>query len=264
MFVMETMVDRVKLEKVRYKCGFQNGLCLDSHGLSGGIGFWWDNIDVHIRSYSRHHVFADILDNTGSTSWHVVGIYRWPEQQNKVLTCTLIRSLMDCATSPIIFFRDFNMILASNEKEGGAIRFRREIEDFRNVVDNCALKDLGFMGSKYTWQRCETRGNVIGERLDRFLSSMDWYDLFPDSVVDHLPIYLSDHALIFLHPMERELRNRGKKRFCFETFWIDNPDCENIIKEAWCKSDDVDVVRKVKICGRQLLAWASKEFGSRR
>ena len=39
-FIMETMVDRGKLERVRSKCGFTEGLCLDSVGNFGGMGFW--------------------------------------------------------------------------------------------------------------------------------------------------------------------------------------------------------------------------------
>lgn len=36
LFIMESMVDKGKLEGIRNKCGFTEGLCLDSNGNSGG------------------------------------------------------------------------------------------------------------------------------------------------------------------------------------------------------------------------------------
>ena len=36
-FVMETMIDRRELEKVRNKYGFIEGLCISSTGHSGGL-----------------------------------------------------------------------------------------------------------------------------------------------------------------------------------------------------------------------------------
>ena len=54
MFLMETMVDAKKLQLVKGKCGFSKGVCLSSVGLSGGIGFWWRDINAHVVSYSTH------------------------------------------------------------------------------------------------------------------------------------------------------------------------------------------------------------------
>jgi hypothetical protein len=37
---------------------------------------------------------------------------------------------------------------------------------FRNVLMECGLTDLGFMGSKFTWINCQQDGSFIKERLD--------------------------------------------------------------------------------------------------
>ena len=41
------------------------------------------------------------------------------------------------------------------------------MEAFRDVLDECEFKDLGFVGGKYTWYKGMGGGNIIWERLDR-------------------------------------------------------------------------------------------------
>lgn len=40
-----------------------------------------------------------------------------------------------------------------NEKASGAVRGERQMDGFRNAIDDCNLMDLGFKGSACTWQR---------------------------------------------------------------------------------------------------------------
>lgn len=43
--------------------------------------------------------------------------------------------------------------------------------EFKDMINQCALRDLGFKGPQYTW--CNGREGVqcISERLDRFLAN---------------------------------------------------------------------------------------------
>lgn len=43
--------------------------------------------------------------------------------------------------------------------------------DFREVLTDCALMDLGFRGPKYTWCNKREGTNSISERLDRFMAN---------------------------------------------------------------------------------------------
>lgn len=40
-FILESMIDSRRLEVVRNKCGFINGVCLSSQGNYEGLGLWW-------------------------------------------------------------------------------------------------------------------------------------------------------------------------------------------------------------------------------
>ena len=44
-----------------------------------------------------------------------------------------------------------------NKKSGGAVRPEKQMQDFRDCLDVCGLKDLGFSGLPFTW--CNRRYN---------------------------------------------------------------------------------------------------------
>lgn len=89
-------------------------------------------------------------------------------------------------------------ILSDVEKDGGAQRSSRCMDGFRGAMDDCEVRDLGYKGSIFTWQRGLSPGTMIRERLDRFLGCDEWSLIFPCVEVQHFPIHRSDHAPIML------------------------------------------------------------------
>lgn len=61
-FLMETKIDSKRLEKVRNKCGSMEGLCTSSERNSGGMGFWWREVNSRVGSYSTHHFEVEVRD----------------------------------------------------------------------------------------------------------------------------------------------------------------------------------------------------------
>ncbi|KAM2175987.1 hypothetical protein EV1_035009 [Malus domestica] len=80
--------------------------------------------------------------------------------------------------------RDFNELLGIHEKEGGPVHPMNQIMAFWNVVCDCHLHDLGFLGTLYTW--ITTRSWGIKEQLDRMIATDGWKDLFSNAKVTHL------------------------------------------------------------------------------
>ncbi|KAK9751050.1 hypothetical protein RND81_02G238000 [Saponaria officinalis] len=172
-FLMETMICKKDLDRIRNRCGFTTGLCIGSRGKSGGMAFWWRNIDVELLSYNAHHVAVKVRKENDEGWWKGIGIYGWPEFCNKYKTWDMLRSLCYGDNIPTILFGDFNEILSNNEKEGGVMRHGRQMEAFRNALDDCALHDFGFTGNKFTWQRGKEVGRMIRERLDRAVANAE-------------------------------------------------------------------------------------------
>ena len=140
-FLMETMLDALALERVKHRCGFENGLCLASSGRSGGLGFWWRDVEVHIKAYSSNFVYGEVLDNTGNPSWGAVGIYGWPEAVNECRTWNLMQTLKNSTRLPLVFFGDFNQILYERGKDDGPRRRNVQMQAYRDIIDECGLHD---------------------------------------------------------------------------------------------------------------------------
>lgn len=91
---------------------------------------------------------------------------------------------------------DFNELFQLNEKVKGSNQPINQILRFREAVSDCNLHDLGFDGPSFTW--VITRGGGIKEKLNRFLASTTWNDLFIGARVSHLDPSKSNHVPLTL------------------------------------------------------------------
>lgn len=79
------------------------------------------------------------------------------------------------------------------------------------------MRDLGYVGQWWTWERGRTVETRVRERLDRFLVSPSWLRLFPQANVEHLLRYKSDHCPIVIKMVQtRKGAKKGRKEFKFE------------------------------------------------
>uniref|UniRef100_A0A803MDE4 Endonuclease/exonuclease/phosphatase domain-containing protein n=2 Tax=Chenopodium quinoa TaxID=63459 RepID=A0A803MDE4_CHEQI len=261
---METMIDENRLNKIKIKCGYVEGVCISSNGRSGGMGMWWKDIKVNVVSYSAHHFAIDILNDNNCAMWRAIGIYGWPEQSNKHLTWDLMSSLKSGCSIPCIMFGDFNEISSLCEKEGGPLRSERLMDAFRVTMDTCAMRDLGYRGSIYTWERGNTMDTYVRERLDRFTADEEWCALFPNFEVHNLPIIksLSDHAPILMSSDNRGGENCGSTGFKFKSLWLSSDECGEVVAKGWSESMGLNMANRVVVCGEKLASWAALNFGS--
>ncbi|XP_057251804.1 uncharacterized protein LOC125498516 [Beta vulgaris subsp. vulgaris] len=235
-FVMETKMDSQRLELIRNRCSFTSGVCFSSNRRSGGMGLWWRDVTVNVCSFSNHHVEVDVCDGNNIAIWKAVGVYGWPEATNKHLTWDLMRSIRHGSALPMLLFGDFNEILGMHEKEGGAIRGERQIDAFREAVEECGCRDLGYRGNIFTWQRGKSIDTVIRERLDRCMADINWCNLFPYAEVIHFPICQSDHGAILLKFGDKPERRQQGKLFRFEALWLSSEDCSKVFGDVWLQT----------------------------
>lgn len=135
------------------------------------------------------------------------------------------------------------------------------MDAFHEAMDDCAVKDLGFKGNKFTWQRGNSPTTLIRERLDRMLANDEWCDLFPSWEVLHLPRYRSDHAPLLLKTGINDSFQRGQKMFKFEAMWLSQEECGKVVEEAWSGSCGETIARRLECVSSDLSCWATKKFG---
>lgn len=90
------------------------------------------------------------------------------------------------------------------------------MQEFRDVLDECGFKDLGYIGAKFTWCNGRRECFTVWERLDRVVATMDWLSKFPATRVVHFECGSSDHKQIIIMPLgiPRKVKNHGNLNIC--------------------------------------------------
>ena len=150
------------------------------------------------------------------------------------------------------------------EKSGGLLRPQSQMEKFRNMVNYCGFKDLGYVELDFTWCNMQEGASRMYLRLDRVFATSDWIDKFGEARVHHLVDSTSDHcALVLSDPKAPKLPR--SHRFHFESMWIKREECKEVIKASWCSGSDLSTPNGIAFalltCAADLRAWSLTAFG---
>ena len=70
---------------------------------------------------------------------------------------------------------------------------------FWHTLLQCGLADLGFRGYRFTWRNGRYGVAFVEERLDRFVATLEWRELFPKATVHQLAVAYSNHDPILVN-----------------------------------------------------------------
>lgn len=107
--------------------------------------------------------------------------------------------------------------------------------------------DLGFTGTKFTWERKRGTSRWIQERLDRGLANQQWRDMFSDAEVTVLDVSSSDHLPLSLK-LNKQMYVPRSHRFRFENMWLREKDCVHIVQSSWSEMSNRDIMSKIEFC----------------
>lgn len=268
LFICETKMVERNIRRFKWLLGMHGMVARDCEGRSGGIVlFWKKEVNIKLRNYSRYHIDVEIVEGDGFR-WRFTGIYGEPAVEKRDITWKLLRILNQQTSLPWLCMGDFNEILFSHEKKGGAPRSQAQMDKFRWAIEECGLRDLGFSGDKFTWRNNSWDSRkFVKERLDRALGSRSWCKRFPAYKIVNGDQRHSDHRplLVMLGGKNRSVRPcDGVNYFRFEAKWLQEEGCEHIVNEAWNKSDVetggclMDGLKKV---ASSLKEWDSNVLG---
>lgn len=115
-----------------------------------------------------------------------------------------LEDIADHTQIPWIIGGDCNVILTEEEKQGGSSFTNAESVEFTNCIAKCALLELKFTGSTYTWWNGRIEEECIFKRLDRVLVNQEFLDVLPSSIIHHLVRQGSDNAPLHVICNSRE------------------------------------------------------------
>ena len=140
-------------------------------------------------------------------------------------------------------------------------------EGIQRSIGFCGFRDLGFVGSPFTWCNNQFGGEVTWIRLDNGVATPSWTQLFPTVRIHHLQGTLFDHCPLWLCSDDENVRFYKKSRpFWFEAVWLKDERCEGVIKRAWSGQNIGEpigrLISKVEACRSSLQKWSKLSFGN--
>lgn len=126
---------------------------------------------------------------------------------------------------------------------------------FKDFLHDHNMRDLGFIGPPFTWEKWRGTNAWVEKRLDHAIALVEWFNLFNQSRVIHIShAFGSNHTPIFLEL--RKYVNASKKRvFRFENSWVQEAECEGIIRSIWGRLKGFELLIQLVACGEELEKW---------
>lgn len=258
-FFIETFTRRNRLNPIKTKVGFSGFFVVDNVGHRGGLALMWNDMaQVDIKSFSNQHIDTEVSLDGGTTVWRFTGFYGIADRSKRRDSWRLLKNLASHNDKPWVVMGDFNDLLSNDEKKGGTPQPSWLIKGFKEAVESSGLRDLGFDGHQFTWERARGSPNWVSAKLDRIFVSDSWVDLFRGARGTSLQAAKSDHLPLFLK-IESEPRSRMKRKNYFENLWLKDNLCREVVVQSWSKSGGQDLLTRIEKCGKAVWEWG-KDF----
>lgn len=168
---------------------------MEAQGHSGRLALIWRNDGGCVVKDSGAHYIDFKVETEQAGRWRYTGFYGCPERGRRLESWNLIRNLSMRSELPWCIIGDFNDLMYKEEKIGGNQHPTRLLHGFTDVVNECGLQDLGFIGDKFTWEKSRETPNWIQERLERGLANREWCQSFPLAEVRVLEVIIKNEKL---------------------------------------------------------------------
>ncbi|XP_042983266.1 uncharacterized protein LOC122312668 [Carya illinoinensis] len=261
-FLVETKANKSRMETVRQVLKFDGCFVVESLGLCGGLAILWkEEWQVRVINYTRWHISAMVMDKTDCIPWQFTGFYGHPETGKRNGSWELLKMLKPESRIPWVCAGDFNEILHQNEKVGGQGRPYKQIEKFRQALEQCGIRDLTYSGQRYTWSNNRRGRGFTKERIDRAMANREWLELFPSALCHVMTAVKSDHSSLITSIIHNNGEGSRKQRvFRYEAAWDLREDSTIVLEQAWKRSEMGDDLAgslrdKLETCQKSLTRW---------
>lgn len=218
--LIEPRISGTHADMVCRKMGFKNWTRVEALGYSGGIWVLWnEKYEASVVYTHPQFIMMEIILNS-KEKVNIAFVYGSPSYTlRRKLWPELNKRKMNMADAWLTV-GDFNSVVAQHEVSN------------QSTFNSQRSSDLGYVGPKFTWTRGLTAENFKGARLDRALCTLEWFNMFANTTVTHLPSVNSDHTPVLIQ-MNREGMNKVNRRFTFQAAWTLHKDFMNVMNNNW-------------------------------
>ncbi|XP_016469275.1 uncharacterized protein LOC107791689 [Nicotiana tabacum] len=230
-----------------------------AEGHSSGIVVLWDENILLVEEIAitnqEVHCMVEVLYLTRKFLFS--SIYASPTLAHRQILWQNLKCISDNYHGPWLVGGDFNEVTRASEKFGGRHLNNKHVDQFLNCLNYCNLVDLGFKGSRFTWSNNRSNSATILERLDMVVANYGWINLFPNTLVRHLPRSHSDHCPLLLTP-PTAITN---KPFHFESIWTSHPGFHHPFSHVWHDNND-SLLPAITNFQTEVHDWNKNTFGN--
>ncbi|KAL4319186.1 hypothetical protein GQ457_18G018140 [Hibiscus cannabinus] len=133
-------------------------------------------------------------------------------------------------------------------------------------MEECSLLELHLLGGPFSWINQRSDEEAIMEKLDRFLFNLAWSEMFNKATGFLEPAIGSDHCPLVCNFYGSS--RRRKRDFRFESKWLLEDECKQVVNNAWKLSrgmtESGNVCKKLKRTRFKLLRWCKDKYGKQK
>jgi exonuclease III len=205
---------------------------LPSIGKSGGVlcGIKKEKFEVVKIEENEFLLSVEVIDKGMRKNLMLIMVYGPVQEDRRESFLTELAETSSKINIATLIGGDFNILKFGNEKNKH-FAGNRYTDMFNWIINSFELRDLPFIGGKYTWSNNQSEPTL--ERLDRVLISSEWETIFPLTNLKKNPRIMSDHNPLTVSSDMGEVRKT--KHFCFEISWVKHPEFSERIAEIWSR-----------------------------
>lgn len=230
-------------------------------GTSRGILLAWDSIEIRkvdewIRSYS---VSIKVVELSSRFEWVLTGVYGPCKPHLRSEFWNELISIKLRWGGPRVVGGDFNVIRFTYKKNRPSC-ITCSMRDFNQWVNQCDLRDSPLLNAKYTWS--DGKEFPLLSRLDRFMVSNCWEEVYPYFTLEVIPKITSDHWIL----LNTFKINYSLILFRFENMWVTHPQFKDCIRKWWNEHEvegykGFQFMKKFHYVKQKLRVWNKNKFG---
>jgi hypothetical protein len=216
---------------------------------------------VTIPYPSVYALSVRVCSRLSDVAWDLTGVYGPQPENEKMAFLTELRNIRNMMKPEWLILGDFNMIRRAREKNKGSIN-RRVMRQFNHTIDYLKLLELDLNGKLYTWSNKQDDPTMT--RIDRFLATTEWHDMFPQAGLQAIGTMTSDHCPLVMQGCSDFSFYMG---FRFEAFWIKIDGFNEVVQQACTSSvSSSDAILRLHVkmsrTAKALKIWSRKTVGN--
>ncbi|GJR45107.1 RNA-directed DNA polymerase, eukaryota [Tanacetum coccineum] len=227
-----------------------------ARGRSGGILCVWDNSLFRKRSVkvSEYCLCVEGSWLATDTDLLFVSVYSPHDLSFKRVLWSFMANIINQWNGEVVVMGDFNEVRDASERYGSVFHAANALE-FNDFIVNSHLHDIPLGGYAFTWTN---KYATKMSKIDRFLVSQGFLDLFPNMSGLILDRNISDHRPILLKEVHVDY---GPSPFRLFRSWFLEEDFTSVLESSWnndvvpSNNAMITLKNKLKNLKTRLKAW---------